>query len=133
MQASGLSGKDVSNRATSHFLQSQGFPFLQSRKKGLLKKQDLTKRIQFCRAMKRAYPVDVWTGQVPFYLDGVSFAYKTNLQAEAKCPRARIWRQHGERLSFGCTAKGSKEGTGSRLDKRFVAITYGEGVILEGM
>ena len=74
--------------------------------------------------------MDVWTRQVAFYLDGVSFTFKTNPQAEAKCPRARIWRQRGEGLSFGCTAKGSKEGTGSRLVKHFVAITYGECVIL---
>lgn len=58
-----------------------------------------------------------------------SFTFKTNPQAGAKCPRARIWRQRGEGLSFGCTAKDSKEGTGRRLVKLFVAITYGEGVI----
>ena len=105
MQASGLNRADVFERTVNRFLQSQGFHYLQTRKKGLLKKQDLTKRVRFCRAMKRAYPVDVWTRQVAFYLDGVSFAFKTNPQAEAKCPRARIWRKRGEGLCLDAQQK----------------------------
>lgn len=54
-----------------------------------------------------------------------SFTFKTDPQAEAKCHRARIWRQHGKGLSFECTGKGSR-----RPVKLFLAITYGEGVIL---
>ena len=42
----------------------------------------------------------------------------------------RIWRKRAEGLSFGCTAKGQKEGTGGKLVKLFVAISYDEGVIL---
>ena len=65
-----------------------------------------------------------------FYLDGISFAFKRDPLKVARAPKARMWRKRGEGLSFGCTAKGHKEGTGSTLVKFFVAITYGEGVIL---
>ena len=81
--------------------------------------------------MKTIYDGDVWTTQVAFYLDGVSFAFKTNPLKVARAPKARSWRKRGEGLTFGCTAaKGSREGTGSKLVKRFVAITYSEGVVL---
>ncbi len=48
----------------------------------------------------------------------------------AETPKARIWRKCGEGLSLGCTAKDKEEGTGSMLVKIFVAIKYGEGVVL---
>ena len=130
MKDCGVSPADVSERTVSRFLKSQGFHYLQTRKKGLLRKEDLAKRVTFCSVMQRIYSPDVWTKQVAFYLDGVSFAYKRNPLEVAIAPKARIWRKRGEGLSFGCTAKGRKEGTGSKLLKFFVAITYGEGVIL---
>jgi len=80
--------------------------------------------------MNTVYGRDVWTKQIAFYLDGVSFAFKTNPLEAARAPKARIWRKLGERLSFGCTAKGRKEGTGGKLLKLFVGITYNEGVVL---
>ena len=56
-----------------------------------------------------------WTKQVAFYLDEVSFAFKTNPLQFARAPKARIWRKRCEGLSFGCTAKGRKEGTGEKV------------------
>ena len=38
--------------------------------------------------------------------------------------KARIWRKHGEGLSFGCTAKGRKEGTGGKVLKLPYLSTY---------
>lgn len=60
-----------------------------------------------------------------FYLDGVSFVHKTNLPDQD----GRIWRKRCKGTSFGCTAKGQKEGTGGRLVKLFVAISHRKGVI----
>ena len=127
MKDSGVSPRDVSKRTVNHFLQCQGFHYLQTRKKGLMKKRDLSKCVTFCSEMQTIYSPDVWTRKVAFYLDGVSFAFKTNPLEVARAPKARIWRKRGEGLSFGCTAKGRKEGTGSTLVKFFVAITYGKG------
>ena len=132
MRESGVSSEEVSERTVNRLLQRQGFHYLQTRKKGLLTKDDMPRRVTFCNVMKTIYDGDVWTRQVAFYLqlDGVSFAFKTNPLKVATAPKARIWRKRGEGLTFGCTAKGNKEGTGSKLVKLFVAITYSEGVVL---
>ena len=39
---------------------------------------------------------------------------------QARAPQGRIWRKASE----GCLAKGSKAGTGGRLVKMIVAISY---------
>ena len=78
MKDCGVSPADVSERTVNRFLKSQGFHYLQTRKKGILRKQDLAKRVTFCSVMQRIYSPDVWTRKVAFYLDGVSFAYKRN-------------------------------------------------------
>ena len=67
--------------------------------------------------MQTIYSADFWTRKAAYYLAGVSFAFKRNPLEVARAPKARIWRKHGEGLSFGCTAKGHKEGTGSTLVK----------------
>ena len=130
MHESGVSSIDVSVRTVNRLIQRQGYHYLQTRKKGLLTKEDMCKRVTFCNVMRSIYDDDVWMKQVAFYLDGVSFAFKTNPLQVARAPKARIWRKRGEGLSFGCTAKGRKEGTGGKVLKLIVAITYGEGVIL---
>ena len=127
MDQSGVSRGDVSEHTVSRFLKRNGYFYLQARKKRLLTKNDLVQRVRFAKRMQAGYDRDVWTKQVGFYLDGVSFAYKSNPLQAAKAPKSRIWRKPAEGLSFGCTAKGQKEGTGGKL---FVAISYDEGVIL---
>ena len=71
----------------------------------------------------------LWTDEICFYLDGVSFWHKTNPVAEAKTPRGKIWRQRNEGLNPLCTAKGSHTCSGGKVVKMFVAISYGKGVI----
>ena len=56
------------------------------------------------------------------------FAHKTNPLDQARALKGRIWRKKSERLTFGCTGKGHKEGTGGRVLKFMVAISYGKGV-----
>ena len=122
-----MSSQDVAERRVNRLLQHQGSHYLQMRKKKLLTKDDMPKRVTFCNVMKTIYNGDVWTRQVAFYLDGVSFSFKTNPLKVARAPNAKIWRRRGAGLTFGCTPKGSKEGTGSKLVNLFVAITYSEG------
>ena len=86
MKDSGVSPSQVSERTVNRFLQRQGFHYLQTRKKGLMKKQDLPKRVTFCSVMQTIYSADVWTRKVAFYLDGVSLTYKSNPLEVAKAP-----------------------------------------------
>ena len=53
MQEAGISVKDVSVRTVSRFLNSQGYYYLQARKKGVLTVTDMKKRLQFARRMRK--------------------------------------------------------------------------------
>ena len=59
----------------------------------------------------------MWTENINFFLD------------QGSSPKGRIWRKPCEGLDYGCTAKGKKEGSGGKLVKLIVAISYGKGVI----
>ena len=41
-----------------------------------------------------------------------------------------MWRKKNEGLSFGCTAKGKKVGSGGKVVRVYAAIAYGKGVVL---
>ena len=130
MQQAGVSARDVSFRTVQRFLHSQGYKYLQARQKGLLTYKDLKKRLRFARKIKREYDDSLWTERIAFFLDAVSFIHKFNPADQARAPRGRIWRKETEGLARGCTAKGSHCGSGGRVAKFVVAITYREGVIL---
>jgi len=70
--------------------------------------------------VKRNHTRDLWTGGISFYLDGVSFYHKFN----------PMWRKPSEGLSQYCTAKGAHVGSGGRVVKFMVAISYEEGVVM---
>ena len=61
-----------------------------------------------------------------FYFDGTSFAHKTR--------PPHLHDAYGGKkvkgLAFGCTAKGKKVGSGGKVMRLFVAISYGKGVVL---
>jgi len=103
---------------------------LQARKKGLITRNDMKKRLQFARKIKTQYNEEVWTQDISFYLDGTSFAYKRNPLDQARAPKGRIWRKKNEGMDYGCAAKGRKTGTGGRVLKLMVAISFNKGVIL---
>ena len=48
---------------------------------------------------------------------------------QAKTPQGKIWRRRNEGLSLGCVAKGAHTGSGGRVLRMFVAISYRIGVI----
>ena len=125
-----LSEADISVRTVQRFLNQQGYRFLQTRKKGLMKRQDLQQRLKFARQIRKQHGPDFWKQDVMFYFDGTGFAHKLHPRDQATAPRGRIWRKKSEGLAIGCTAKGSKAGTGGRVVRLFVAISYGKGVVL---
>ena len=128
--SSGINRNDISPRTVRRFLNKNGYHYLQTRKKGILSKNDVRKRYKFAKMMRKEFNSDVWTKKIAFYLDGVSFTHKTNPADEAKAPKGRIWRKANEGLNRGCTAKGSHEESGGRLVKMMVAITHEAGVVL---
>ena len=117
------------NRTIRRCLNKSKYYYLQCRKKGLLSRGDLKRRLAFARKVKRLLPSEFWKDGVAFYLDGVSWAHKTNPCEQARSSRTRTWRQKGEGLSIHCTAKGRKEGSGGSMVKLMVAIAYDKGVI----
>ena len=129
MESAGMSNHAVSVRTVTRFLNAHGYFYLQARKKCLLKRQDCEKRVAFAKHYKRHYEKKFWTEKVSFYLDGTAFAHKTNPLEQACAPKGRIWRKKSEGFHLGCTSKGCKEGTGGRVLRLMVAISYGKGVI----
>ena len=80
----------VCNRTIRRCLNRRGYYYLQSRKKGLLLKTDLTKRLKFCHKVRRLkITQQFWREGISFYLDGKGFEYKTNPQGAGRCPSAR--------------------------------------------
>ena len=119
----------VSNRTVRRIMNRNGYHYCRSRKKGLLRKSDLVKRLQYCRQVKRDnLGQDYWNYGISFYFDGDGFIYKTNPLDQALAPKACEWRKFNEGLAFGCTAKGRKEG--ETQAKFMVAILYNRGVVM---
>ena len=129
MKNAGLCRSQLSGRTVRRCLNQKGYYSLQARKKGLLYDSDRSKRVEFTKRMIKHYRQDVWLNKVAFFLDGVSFTFKRHPKDQARAPRGRIWRKKNEGLKQGCTAKGSKEGSGGNLLKLLVATSYDEGVI----
>ena len=46
-------------------------------------------RVKFARDVLKRYPAELWTRDVCFYLDGVSFWHKTNPVMQAKTPQGK--------------------------------------------
>ena len=124
------SGLDhVSNRTIRRHMNTLGFNYLRSRKKGLLSEKDRKLRRKFCRKIRRLrLGLDFWRRGISCYFDGTGFVYKSNPMDQATAPQAREWRRKNEGLRPGCTARGRKEGV--RQARFMVAIAYNRGVIM---
>lgn len=120
-------GKLVNNRDIRTCLRKNGFSYCQSRKKGLVTERDKVKRLKFARENVNK-PVQYWTEEIDFYLDGIGFAHKRHPAGEARAVSSMTWRRKQEGLVI--TTKGRKEGSGGKMAKFFVAISYGKGVVM---
>ena len=120
---------DISRRTLLNTLHRNGYRFRQARKKGLLTYNDPKTRLVYAKKMTKR-PASFWCDEVSFYLDAVSFAHKRNPLDQARAPKSRLYRKKGEGLSYLCTSRGKKEGTGGVYAKFIVGISYGKGVVL---
>jgi transposase len=87
MERTGI--RHVTDRTVRRLLNRNGYSFLQARKKGLMSQTDKDQRVEFARKMQAEYSPSVWTDSVAFYLDGVSFVYKTNPLDQARAPKGK--------------------------------------------
>ena len=124
----GIKEQEISNRIVRRALQKEGYSYTQCRKKGQLVQEDLKKRLQFARKCKKL-PESFWKEGVSFYFDGTGWVHKTNPCQTVRTARTRTWKKRSEILSLHCTARGEKEGSGSRMARFMVAMAYGRGVI----
>ena len=108
-------------------MKSAGFDYLTARKKGVLTSRDRTKRKSFAQQCQKILSTKpgFFSGNIAFYLDGVSLVYRTQPLSDALAPRGRVWRRKSEGLQL--TAKGSKTRTRLHL---LVAISHNNGVVL---
>ena len=93
----------VSDRTVRRLLNRKGYLFLQARKKGLMSETEKAKRVEFARidASNIIHRL-VWTDNLAFYLDGVSFVYKTNPMDQARAPKGSCGEKKSEGLKQGC-------------------------------
>lgn len=129
MNEANISESNASVHTVARFLNSKGYFYLQARKKGLLTNNDKNLRLAFAKKVREEYNKELWTQKIPFYLDGVASAHKTNPLDLARAPTGRIYRKKSG-LNQYCTGKGSKVGSGGKTLKYLVAISYNVGVIL---
>ena len=64
--------------------------------KEILTKRDQLRRVKFARDVLNKHSPRLWTDEICFYLDGVSFWYKTNPVTEAKTSRGKIWQKRNK-------------------------------------
>ena len=112
-----------------HLLHRHGYKYIQAHRKGILTLADYESRLKFACGIKREYSSSLWTEQVAFYLDGVSFVHRYKPADQAQSMQGRIWQKPEEALSIGCTTKESHCGSGGGMAKFMVVITY-RGVVL---
>lgn len=125
MTQCGISTEKVSVTTVRRVLHRNGYHYLQARRKGIFTDRNRRKRLTFVKRIRREFKDTVWTKEIAFYLDGVSFAHKFHPSNQARAVSGRIWQRRDEGMAPGCTAKRSCVGSGGRL----VAISYNEGII----
>ena len=76
------------------------------------------------------YPMDFWTKNINFYLDGTGFTHKHSPHA-ARSTKTKAWRKKSEGLNPLCTTKGKRAGTGGRMAHFMVALSPGQGFVLD--
>ena len=103
---------------------------LHSRKKSLLKKDDLKKRRKFPRKVATMLTDKFWEEGISYYIDAAKFQHNYNPHDETQSIQTMSWRLKIEGLHPHCTAKGLHVGSGGKAAHFIVAIVHQKGVIL---
>ena len=65
-------------------------------KKGLLKQNDLKKRLKYSKKIKGIFKKNIWTEVILSYFYGVGYQHKYNVFDEAKSVKSMTWTQQSE-------------------------------------
>ena len=84
----------VSLHTLNRCLKRMRYKFCEVRRNGVLSVKDLSACVKFAHQVLKRYPAELWTRDVCFYLDGVSFWHKTISVMQAKTPQGEIWRRN---------------------------------------
>ena len=127
---SGLQYSSASYATFYREILKAGFKFLNSRKKGVLRDCDCTKRYRFAKKCSKILKTksNLFHSSISFYLDGVSFIFKRKPNYDASVPKGKIWRKRSEGLRL--TSKGSKNLPEGKRLHFLVAISFNRGVVL---
>ena len=83
--------------------------------------------------MRKNFGTNVWKKEIAFYLDATSIAIIREILSIKLLP---LEHEYGEKksegLAHGCIKKGRKEGTGGKVLRLLVAISYDKGGICCG-
>ena len=90
----------------------------------------MKERASFAKWCKKDLPENFWTEHLSFFLDGTGFGHTSNPCEQARPTKGRTWRKISEGLALGCSSKERKDGTGRKVLKLVVGISYGKGVII---
>ena len=101
---------------------------LNNQQKGIMTEMDKKLHVKFCKKCLKLVGSELWLQRISFYYEGVTLYHKSNTFSESIQPKAMIWRKHSESLTL--TRKGRKTGNNDRQVKLFVAIAYGNGVLM---
>ena len=118
----------VSRRTLIRALNEANYYRLSAIRKSVLSVEDRKKRVKFARNALNRYDTRFWSDKVLLYLDGDSFAYKSNPYKEAVSAQGKVYRRKNEGLRV--TAKGTKNLAGGRRIHFLVGISSGSGVVL---
>ena len=126
---SGLHMSGISYRTFYRELRGQGFQYLQARKKGLLRRSDFIKRLVFARECKKILQNEPEFFHNAFYLDGVSFVYKSKPMGQAFAPRGKVWRKRADPGLKDNSERVKKPIAGGKRLHLLVANSHNRGVI----
>lgn len=121
-------GTAVSTDTIRRHLNKSGYRHLVARRKGVITLKDKKERLSFAKKMRNK-TTHYWKQNIAFYLDAVSFVYKTRPYRDARTPKGKVWRRRDEGLAHNCTSKGAHVGSGGKVLHIIVAISHDRGVV----
>ena len=88
LRVSAIVRKDVSDETVRFILRGAGYRFLHSRKKGLLKRNDLKNRHKFPCKVTKMLTDKFWEEGISFYIVAAGFQHKYNPHDETQSLRS---------------------------------------------
>ena len=129
MEEAGIEERKVSTRTVTRYLNSAGYFYLQTREKGLMTEDDHMKRVKFAKDRRKNLGADVWKKEML----STWTQHPLHIREILSIKLLRFEQEYGEKksqgLADGCITKGRKEGTGGKVLRLLVAISYDKGVI----